>query len=105
MDVISCTNSQMCNEQHAPTAARANRQTDARYRRDDDTARILLAHTSMPRSQTKCMRSPLAENVSEPPTNVGRDPRGGERDGPQGGRPAPPSAVREPAREAREGRG
>ena len=49
----------------------------------------------MPRCQTKCMRVQLAENASEPPTNVGRDPQGGERDGPQGGRPArhcPPRA-------------
>ena len=61
----------------------------------DDTARKVLGTTSMPHNKTKCMRAILAENVSEPPTNVGRDPQGGERDGPQGGRPArhcPPRA-------------
>ena len=61
----------------------------------EDTARELLGTTCMPRSKTKCMRVLLAENVPKPPVNVGRDPQGGERDGPQGGRRArhcPPSA-------------
>ena len=76
----------------------------ARAYTEDDTARKLLGTTSTHPNQTKCMRGPLAENVPKAPTNVGRGPQGGERDGPQGGRPAR-HVRREPAREAREGRG
>ena len=85
----------MCNDnmhpqRHARTGMRGHEQT-----RMDDTARKLLGTTCTQHKQTKCMRVLLAENVPEPPTNVGRDPRGGERDVPQGGHPArhcPPRA-------------
>ena len=74
-----------------PTAARADRHSARHgYTRMDDTARELLGTTCMPRSKTKCMRALLAENVPEPLVNVGRDPQGGERDGPQGGQPGTP---------------
>ena len=81
--------------QHAPTAAHTDRQAWHEHTRMDDTARELLGTTCTHHNQTKCMRVPLAENVPKAPTNVGRDPQGGERDGPQGGRPArhcPPRA-------------
>ena len=61
----------------------------------DDTARELLGIPCTHHNQTKCMRVPFAENVPNAPTNVGRDPQGGERHGPQGGHPAhhrPPRA-------------
>jgi hypothetical protein len=54
----------------------------------DDTARKVLGTTSMPHNKTKCMRAILAENVSEPPTNVGKLPRGLEIGGSRGGPPA-----------------
>ena len=54
----------------------------------DDTARKVLGTTSMPHNKTKCMRAILAENVSEPPTNVGKLPRGLEISGSRGGPPA-----------------
>ena len=93
--------------QHAPTAARWDRQAWHEHTRMDDTARELLGTTCTQHNQTKCMRVLLAENVSETPTNVGRDPQGGNRVASATVRKAgtPRATVRrEPAREAREGR-
>ena len=50
--------------QHAPTAARADRQAWHDATRMDDTARELLGTTCTQHSQAKCMRVHLAENVS-----------------------------------------
>jgi hypothetical protein len=83
--------------QHAPTAAHTDRQAWHEHTRMDDTARELLGTTCTENNQTKCKRVPLAKNVPAPPTSVGKDPQGGEHDGPQGGRPShhrPPRACK-----------
>ena len=92
-------------QQHAPTAARTDRQAARTFDRTDDAARALLGTTCMPHNITKRMRVILAQHVSTAPPSVGNLPRGGERGDSQGASRAPPSAESLAAREARERRG
>ena len=79
----------MCDDNmHPQRLTRTFTSTSHEHSGMDDTARKVLGTTSMPHNKTKCMRAILAENVSEPPTNVGKLPRGLEIGGSRGGPPA-----------------